>query len=282
MQEQKEEDRVAVKSKPTAMNLTSTVSTSSSSVNHPIASKSLGILKASTGEPDARARRNSKPDAASSSRGRLKDAYFGGLMFGVAEKLAATKVRSHGKFLSDLNPGAITRKKVSVKLGAESCMPILLQLFCFRARTIERAAQGADARKKNELDGMNNRSYDAQFKELRPSLGPLVRGFIDFENHVKTISIAVGLLTSRITNVEQIVSALPAKMVAFAEMEHNFSAVAARVCKIETGTASASSVSGSARSWSSPGQVDGSTAAGSHCPGPSEEGRNARRRLDSF
>ena len=78
VQEQKEEDRVAAKSKPTTMNLTSTVSTSSSSVNHPIASKSPGILKASTGKHDARARRNSKPDAASSSQGRLKDAYFGG------------------------------------------------------------------------------------------------------------------------------------------------------------------------------------------------------------
>ena len=50
MQEQKEEDRIVAKSKPTAMKLTSTVSTSSSSVNHPIASKSLGILRASTGK----------------------------------------------------------------------------------------------------------------------------------------------------------------------------------------------------------------------------------------
>ena len=58
------------------MNLTSAVSTSSSSVNHPIASKSPGILKASSGKPDARARRNSKPDEASCSQGRLKDAYF--------------------------------------------------------------------------------------------------------------------------------------------------------------------------------------------------------------
>ena len=47
MQQQEEEERIVAKSKPTAMNLTSTVSTGSSSVNHPIASKSLGILKAS-------------------------------------------------------------------------------------------------------------------------------------------------------------------------------------------------------------------------------------------
>ena len=59
-------------------------------MNHPITSKSPGILTASTGKPDARVRRNSKPDAASSSQGRLKDAYLGGLMAEVAVKLAAT------------------------------------------------------------------------------------------------------------------------------------------------------------------------------------------------
>ena len=89
IQEKKEEDRLAAKSKP-IMNLTSTVSTSSSSVNHPVASKSPGILKASTGKPDVRARRNSKPDAASSSRGELKDAYLGGLMVGVTGRGVAT------------------------------------------------------------------------------------------------------------------------------------------------------------------------------------------------
>ena len=46
--------------------------------------KSPGILTASTGKTDATTRRNSKPDAASSSQGRLKDAYLGGLMAEVA------------------------------------------------------------------------------------------------------------------------------------------------------------------------------------------------------
>ena len=90
IQEQKEEDRIVAKSRPMVMNLASTVSTSSSSANHPIASRSLGILKASAGKPDLRARRNSKPDAASSSQGRLKDAYLGGLMVEVAERPTAT------------------------------------------------------------------------------------------------------------------------------------------------------------------------------------------------
>ena len=41
----KEEDRSVAKSSPMAMNLASTVSTNSSSVKHPIASKSPGVLK---------------------------------------------------------------------------------------------------------------------------------------------------------------------------------------------------------------------------------------------
>ena len=120
MQEQ-EEDRVAAKSKPTTMNLTSTVSTSSSSVNHPIASKSLVILKASTGKPDARARRNSEPDAAPSSQGSLKDAYLGGLMVGVAGKPVATDKKS-GIIEVSLESASWGdhEKKVSGKPDAES------------------------------------------------------------------------------------------------------------------------------------------------------------------
>ena len=62
----------------------------------------------------------------------------------------------------------------------------------------------------------------------------------------------------RITNMEQIVSTLSTKMVAFTDMEQNFSALAARMCKVDTCPASASSVSGSpAGSWPLPGQIDG-------------------------
>ena len=46
------------------------------------------------------------------------------------------------------------------------------------------------------------------------------------------------------------------------EMEQNFSTLIARLCQVETYAASASSVSGSARSWPLLEQVDGSTAAG--------------------
>ena len=64
-------------------------------------------------------------------------------------------------------------------------------------------------------------------------------------------------------------------------MEQNFSTLTARLCKVETYAASASNVSGSARSWPSLEQVDGSTAAGSHGPGASNDNRNTRRRLDT-
>ena len=62
------------------MNLTSFVPTSSSSVNSPIASRSPGLLKASSrqvglsGILGARANQSSNPDAASSSQGLQRDA----------------------------------------------------------------------------------------------------------------------------------------------------------------------------------------------------------------
>ena len=45
-------------------------------------------------------------------------------------------------------------------------------------------------------------------KELRDILLPLARGFADFDNHVKTLCEAVGMVTSRIASVEQTVSPL--------------------------------------------------------------------------
>ena len=61
MQEQEGEDRIVAKSKPTTMNLAFIVSTSSSTVQNPVASKSLEILKtpwqtdsSSTGKPNTK------------------------------------------------------------------------------------------------------------------------------------------------------------------------------------------------------------------------------------
>ena len=76
VQEQKEEERIVAKSR---RNLSSTVPASSSSAKDQIASKSSGKLIAS-GKLESRERRNSKPDAASSSQVKLQDAHLGGLM----------------------------------------------------------------------------------------------------------------------------------------------------------------------------------------------------------
>ena len=132
----------------------------------------------------------------------------------------------------------------------------------------------------------------ALISELRDSLLPLARGFADFDNHVKTLSEAVGMVTSRIASVEQTVNALSAKMASFAALEQsvstlteNVSSLTARICKIETNATSVYSGSGSARSWNILGYSNGSTATGSlgsHGPGSSDDNRNIRRRLDTF
>ena len=121
-----------------------------------------------------------------------------------------------------------------------------------------------------DLDGMGHRSIDAQFKELRDIFLPLARGFADFDNHVKTLSEAAGMATSRIASVEQTVNALSSKMASFAALEQsvstlteNVSALTARICKIETNATSVSSGSDSARSWNVLGHSNGSTLAGS-------------------
>ena len=101
MQEQQGEERIVAKSKPT-MNLAVTVSTSSSSVSSPIASKRPGILKApcrtdwsSSGKPEAR---NSNHDAASSSQGWQKDALLNG---GTGKLVAAEEDQEHLNYPED-------------------------------------------------------------------------------------------------------------------------------------------------------------------------------------
>ena len=80
MQEQKEESPIVAKSRPTVTNLAVSVSTRSSSVKIPIASRSLGILKAPSrqvglsGRLDEIMNQNFNPDAASSSQGWQRDA----------------------------------------------------------------------------------------------------------------------------------------------------------------------------------------------------------------
>ena len=100
-----------------------------------------------------------------------------------------------------------------------------------------------------DRDGMGHHSsFDAQFKELRDMLLPLARGFADFDNHVKTISAAVGAVTSRITSVEQTVNALVAMEQNVSTLTKNLSSLTAGICQIEANATSVSSGSGSASS----------------------------------
>ena len=117
MQEQKEESRIVVKSEPT-MNLVSRVSTSSATVQSPIASKRPEALKppcrtdwTSIGKLDARDRNN---DAASSSQGWQIDA----LLDVSTEKLVATEDQERLNYLED----SISKKETcrSSKSGKNS------------------------------------------------------------------------------------------------------------------------------------------------------------------
>ena len=87
----------------------------------------------------------------------------------------------------------------------------------------------------------------------------LVQSISRFENFVQTLSHIVPSYDATITNIEQIVSSL-----------------AARVTALETNATSVSSGSGSARSWNILGYCDGSTATGSlgsHSLGSSVDNR---------
>ena len=87
------------------------------------------------------------------------------------------------------------------------------------------------------------------------------------ENCLQTLAQTVDAQTTKITNIEQSVGSL-----------------VARVTSSETNAASGSSSPDSTRSWNMLGQSTGSTATGSlgsHGPGSSDDNRNTRRRLDA-
>ena len=70
IQEQKKEERVVSKSRPAAMNLSSSMATNSSAASSPIASESPGMPVAS-GKPDSRRIEPNSFDAASTSQGQF-------------------------------------------------------------------------------------------------------------------------------------------------------------------------------------------------------------------
>ena len=80
----------------------------------------------------------------------------------------------------------------------------------------------------HDLDGKASRSTDERLREIRESLLPLVplaRSVANFENHIQTTTNSVVLLTSTITNIEQIVNTFSTKTASFAEMKQNYSAL---------------------------------------------------------
>ena len=127
----------------------------------------------------------------------------------------------------------------------------------------------------SDLDGMGTRSGNTTDEKL----DALLSKFVHFETQIAQIPTLTNWMSRMDSRITKTLGDFAARL---SEMEQNFSTFTARMCKFETYAASASNVSGSARSWPLVGQVDGSTAAGSHGPGSSDDNRNTRRRLDTF
>ena len=100
VQEQKEEERIVAKSRPTAANLSSHVPASSSSAKNLITSSDPEKLKAA-GKQASRTR----------SQVKLKDVYLDGLMDESAGKSVATEENQVLWEFSDPNPGSFMRMK---------------------------------------------------------------------------------------------------------------------------------------------------------------------------
>ena len=110
-------------------------------------------------------------------------------------------------------------------------------------------------------------------------LGALLSKFVHFETQIAQIPALTTWMSRMDSHITKTLGDFATRLT---EMEQNFSTLTARLCKVETYATSASNVTGSARSWPSLEQVDGSTAAGSHGPGSSNDNRNTRRRPDIF
>ena len=101
--------------------------------------------------------------------------------------------------------------------------------------------------------------------------------FVHFETQIAQIPALTAWMTRMDSHISKTLRDFSTRL---PEMEQNFSALTARMCKFETHTASASNVSGLEISWPTLEQVDGSTAARSHGPGSADDHRNTRRSLD--
>ena len=123
------EERIVAKSRPTAMNLSSTVPASSSSVKNLITSSDPEKLIAA-GKPASRTRRNSRPGEAPSSQVKLNAENLGGLMDDSAVKPVATEENqvlwefseseSWSDHEDDVTGGPLAYKKSAEKPAASS------------------------------------------------------------------------------------------------------------------------------------------------------------------
>ena len=94
---------------------------------------------------------------------------------------------------------------------------------------------------------------------LDEKLDALLSKFVQFETQIAQIPALTAWMSRMDSHISKTLGDFATRL---SEMEQNFSALTARMCKFETNAASASNVSGSARSWPTLEQVDGSTAAG--------------------
>ena len=126
----------------------------------------------------------------------------------------------------------------------------------------------------SDLDGLGTRSGSTTDEKLDALLSELGH----FEAQLAQIPAVTNWMSRMDSHITTTLGDFATRL---AEMEQNFSTLTARLCKVEIYAASASNVSGSARSWPSLEQDDGSTAAGPHGPGSSNDNRSTRRRLDT-
>ena len=127
----------------------------------------------------------------------------------------------------------------------------------------------------SDLDGMDTRSGSITDEKL----DALLSNFEHFETQIAQIPAHANCMSRMDSNITKTLGDFATRLTV---MEQNFSTLTARMGKVETHAASASNVSDSAKSWPSLERVDGSTAAGSHRPGSSDDNRSTRRRVDTF
>ena len=182
--------------------------------------------------------------------------HFGSRAFSVQVNIVAVSDHVFHKFPFDLLI-QVSANQLSLFL----CIPFVLMATCRASEdALHTSLPGSPPLSSNvgscngsghDLDRMASRSTDGGDSRVALTLrSPCAEcGEFRKKKKIQTITNSVVNLTSRVTNIEQIVNTFSTTMALFAEMEQNYSSLTARLCKVEGDIVSASSVSGSARSW---------------------------------